>query len=82
MPLKRSPGAPASAARTRSNSNRGGFSALGTHEQEGVQAIDLGDRVPPPRRLAVRSFPPLPKGTLRGFASVELPRELEPVDCP
>jgi hypothetical protein len=44
-------------------------------------AAGFGDR-PPPRRMRLISFRPLLKGSLRGFANVELPNGLKIIDCP
>ena len=46
-----------------------------------AQAIGFGDR-PTTRRMRLISFKPLTKGSLRGFANVELPNGLRITDCP
>jgi hypothetical protein len=45
-------------------------------------AVGYGDR-PPPRQLRLIAWRPMVKGSLRGFASVELlPTGLQIIDCP
>ncbi len=83
MAPKRGPGAPASATGTRinSNSNSRRFNPLGGREQAAAQAVVWGDK-PALQGMVLRTFRPLTKGKLRGFATVELACGLVLIDLP
>jgi hypothetical protein len=71
-PTRSGPGALAGAAEAKGNTTGRRIKPNFSREQEVARAFAWGER-PAPRRLRLRSFRPLAKGALRGFATVELP---------
>jgi len=74
-PERNGPGAPASAAEAKGNNTDRSFSPNFSREQAAAHAVAWGDK-PSSRRMMLRSFRPLAKGALRGFATIELPSGL------
>jgi hypothetical protein len=71
-PKRNGPGAPASAAEAKGDDTECSFSPNFSRKQAAAHAATWGDKLAS-RRMVLRSFRPLAKGALRGFATVELP---------
>jgi hypothetical protein len=74
-PTDNDPGALAGAAEANGNTIGRRTKLNFSREQEVARAFAWGEK-PAPRRLRLRSFRPLSKGALCGFATVELPSGL------